>query len=169
MVAPSCWIPGLLFVFDFQGSSFNLANSVNPIILANDQVNFIPVNAAETEFILRFPLPEPVDVSWPTNNPASPIQFSQAFAQPGGGIFELVCAGTSSASRRNPIPNSASIIEVGTGLALTAWETQPGSPFSPVSLLVSPYQVAKLTVAFGKLTYEIFTGRVEQVFEFVEV
>ncbi|KAJ6480416.1 hypothetical protein C8R45DRAFT_352872 [Mycena sanguinolenta] len=150
MVAPACWIPGLLFVFDFQGSSFNLAFSSNPLISAsgtvstgapNEQVNFIPVNAAETEFIIQFSeLPEPVDFSWSNNNPASPVQFAQAIANPGGGIFELVCSGTS----------SASIIETSTGLAITAWETQPGTPFSP-------------------LTYESFTGRVEQIFEFVPV
>ncbi|KAJ6528849.1 hypothetical protein B0H19DRAFT_1083192 [Mycena capillaripes] len=127
----ACLNSCVLFVSDFHGTSFNLANSVYLIILASgavsgralsEQVNLIPVNAAKTEFILRFPLPQPVDVLWANNNPASLLKFAQTFAQPGGGIFELVCSGTS----------PANILEVSNGLALTAWETQPGSSFWPV-------------------------------------
>jgi hypothetical protein len=57
------------------------------------QANFIPVNAAKTEFILRFPFLQPVDVFGANNNPASLLKFAQTFAQPGGGIFGLVCSG----------------------------------------------------------------------------
>jgi hypothetical protein len=124
MVAPICWVSGLLFVFDFQGRSFNLANFNNPVITASGTVNgsalneqvssvssmqtsrrltahkfaqlsFIPINAAETEFIIQFPLSEPVGLSWANSNSGSPLEFIQTFAEPGGGNFELICSGTS--------------------------------------------------------------------------
>ncbi|KAJ6480366.1 hypothetical protein C8R45DRAFT_1216088 [Mycena sanguinolenta] len=47
MVAPACWIPGLLFVLDFQGSSFNLAFGTNPIISASGTPSATATNEQE--------------------------------------------------------------------------------------------------------------------------
>ncbi|KAJ7065490.1 hypothetical protein C8F01DRAFT_1366468 [Mycena amicta] len=143
MVSP-CFIPGLLFIIDFQNSVLDIANSVNPVIGqfnafgANQMWTFNPVDDDQELFKIQSALGDPFLTFVPTGDGA-PL-FSQATTDADGTVFSMIC---------NPADApSGSVIHNATGLALTAWHQEDGSTITPV-------------------TFEEYTGRTEQTFFFV--
>ncbi|KAJ7629580.1 hypothetical protein B0H17DRAFT_1150529 [Mycena rosella] len=145
MVAPICYSAGLFFLVDFQGHVLDLANSVNPVITQtrnptitnNQKWDPIPVNAGQTNFIFQPPVGasamDDVFLSYTTSATGGSPLFLQATCETFSSEFELDCVNST----------AGSILEVTSGLALTAWPVEDGSTIAPV-------------------TYETFTGRAEQ-------
>ncbi|KAJ7510719.1 hypothetical protein B0H11DRAFT_2402151 [Mycena galericulata] len=149
MVAPICFIQSLLMIVDYKGHVLDLANSANPVIgqvpnptvTPNQLWDPIPVNANQTNFIFETPAtttnPGGLFLSYAGASTGGTLLFMQATGETFSTEFELDCVNAT----------SGHLLEVNSGLALTAWPAEEGSTITPV-------------------TYETFTGREEQVWTF---
>ncbi|KAJ7776002.1 hypothetical protein DFH07DRAFT_73688 [Mycena maculata] len=148
MVAPICFIQTILMIMDYKGHVLDLANSVNPVIgqtpnptVTNNQLwDPIPINADQTNFIFETPVTNNPNnfLSYPGASTNGTLLFMQATGETFSTTFELDCVNST----------SGHLLEVNSGLALTAWPEEEGSTITPV-------------------TYETFTAREEQVWTFL--